>query len=315
MSEGKILIIVMLAVFLTQFGTSWWAADNPYKIIILRDAGFSPEEIAATYSVMNTILGIFGIGTSIGLLLLNYFLGKKYKLTRESTIGYIFLLIICVLLGQFLGYAVRQFQLPQFPILYIGLLAIIPSRVLSSITWNMLGMLAGNYMREIEQKGMSAHLKPKKESLSSERIREPSAPFTLSLVGGIISFISGCALLVYYYVIWGWLMGNGHWWRWYWWLSIVGLWIMASGLIVMVSSLMIYKHPERYKTWGTVILVFSLLGGGGVIGIVGGILAIERSSAILAKTPTTEITRICPKCGRVLAEDMKFCPYCGNKVT
>ena len=150
-SEGKTLIIVMLAVFLTRFGTSWWVADSSYKTIIWRDAGFSFEEIAAMYFTTSIILGVFGIGTSIGLLLLNYFLGKKYKLTRESTIVYIFLLIVSNLLGQFLGYAVRQFQLPQFPILHLGILAIIPSGLLSSITWNMLGMLAGNYMREIKK--------------------------------------------------------------------------------------------------------------------------------------------------------------------
>jgi len=63
-SEGKILIIVMLAVFLTQFGTSWWVADSPYKTIILRDAGFSFEEIAAMYFTTSIILGVFGIGTS-----------------------------------------------------------------------------------------------------------------------------------------------------------------------------------------------------------------------------------------------------------
>ncbi len=143
----------MLAVFLTQLGTSWWTADSPpYRTIILIDAGFSYEEIAAIYFTMSIVWAVFGIGTSIGLLLLNYFLGKKYRLTRESTIVYIFLLIVSILLGQFLGYAVRQLQLPQFPILHLGILATIPSGLLSSITWNMLGMLARNYMREIEEK-------------------------------------------------------------------------------------------------------------------------------------------------------------------
>lgn len=95
-------------------GTSWWVADSPYRTIILRDDGFSLEEIAAIYFTVSIVLGVFGIGTSIGLLLLNYFLGKKYKLTRESTTVYTFPLIVSILLGQFLGYAVRQFQLPTF---------------------------------------------------------------------------------------------------------------------------------------------------------------------------------------------------------
>ena len=142
----------MLTVFLIQLGKGWWVADSPFRYIMMIDAGLSPEEIDTVNHTMNIVWTVLSWGTSIGLLLLNYFLGKRYKLTKESTIVYIFLLILFTLLGHFLGYAVRQLQIPQFPILFLGIF-MIPIGSLPSITWNLLGMLAGNYVRIIREKG------------------------------------------------------------------------------------------------------------------------------------------------------------------
>lgn len=151
-SERKILLVIMLAVLVVQFWTNWSTADAPYWTIMLREDELTLEEIGIMMMYRSVVFGIVGLGTSIGLLLLNYYLGKRYKLTRTSTIVLILVLIISVLLGVLLGYGIRQLQLSQYPILNLGIITIIPSRLLSPITWCMLGILAGNYMREIEQK-------------------------------------------------------------------------------------------------------------------------------------------------------------------
>lgn len=68
-------------------------------------------------------------------------------------------------------------------------------------------------------------------------------------------------------------------------LSLLGL---VSGVLVIIGALMLNTRPAEHTTWGTIILIFSiisLLGMGGffigaILGIVGGALALSwRPSA------------------------------------
>ncbi|MFQ6064402.1 MAG: hypothetical protein ACE5L6_02900 [Candidatus Bathyarchaeia archaeon] len=151
-SERTVLLGVMLAVFVVQFWINWSTADAPFWAVMMHEAGHTPEEFAIALTFRNVVFSVVGIVTSIGLLLLNYYLGKRYKLTRTSTIILILALVISILLGFLLGYGIRQLQLPQYSILNLGIVAMIPNRLVSPIVWCMLGMVAGNYKREIEQK-------------------------------------------------------------------------------------------------------------------------------------------------------------------
>lgn len=64
-------------------------------------------------------------------------------------------------------------------------------------------------------------------------------------------------------------------------LGIVGA---VFGIIVIISALMLNSKPEQHSTWGTLIVIFSVLsifgsamggfGVGLVLGLIGGILAI-----------------------------------------
>jgi hypothetical protein len=89
---------------------------------------------------------------------------------------------------------------------------------------------------------------------------------------------------------------------------------------------MLYVNSEKSKTWGVIVLVFSIislffgLGGfivGMILGIIGGALGIvwkpsAPSAPAVTPVATQPITRVCPQCGRVLSEDVKFCPHCGK---
>lgn len=63
-------------------------------------------------------------------------------------------------------------------------------------------------------------------------------------------------------------------------LSLLGL---VSGILVIIGALMLNTRPAEHGTWGTIILIFSvisLLGMGGffigaILGIVGGALALS----------------------------------------
>jgi uncharacterized protein involved in response to NO len=66
-------------------------------------------------------------------------------------------------------------------------------------------------------------------------------------------------------------------------VGTMGLFGLVSGVIVLVSAVMLLTNPSRWRTWGVLILVFSVmsflgLGGfvvGALLGIVGGILTLR----------------------------------------
>lgn len=153
--------------------------------------------------------------------------------------------------------------------------------------------------------------------------KEPTAAYVLSLIGGIIGIIAGFFLFLvaastpdYYY------------------LGIripyagAGFWSLICGIILVVAAVKLNSNPMEHTKWGVIILVFSIfqiitIGLGSLLGVIGGILALvykpqafapQRPIAWTQQTGPQVITRICPQCGRVLSEEIKFCPYCGKEL-
>ena len=66
-------------------------------------------------------------------------------------------------------------------------------------------------------------------------------------------------------------------------VGTMGLFGLVSGVIVLVSAVILLTNPSRARTWGVLILVFSILsflglGGfivGAILGIVGGVLTLR----------------------------------------
>lgn len=122
---------------------------------------------------------------------------------------------------------------------------------------------------------------------------EPVASFTVSLISGVLILIGGVMMMglarfPYFGDMMGsyaWMMGVeygmtvGYGWAWFYVLSFIGI---ISGILVLVGAIMLYREPAKAYTWGTLILVFSVLsffgmGGfmiGALLGVVGGALAI-----------------------------------------
>jgi len=65
-------------------------------------------------------------------------------------------------------------------------------------------------------------------------------------------------------------------------VTMVGLFGLISGIIVLASAVMLRVYPDQRKTWGVLMLVFSVLsffglGGfvvGAILGIAGGIMTL-----------------------------------------
>ncbi len=122
----------------------------------------------------------------------------------------------------------------------------------------------------------------------------PTAAYILSLIGGVLGLIIGLITLVFG----------------------IGIWILIASIIVIVSALELNAHPFEHTKWGIIIIVFSIIGLGSLLALIGGILALVYNPRTVAQqTLAGNIMRICPQCGRVLTEEMKnakYCPYCGK---
>ena len=121
--------------------------------------------------------------------------------------------------------------------------------------------------------------------------------YILSLISGIIILMTGIIGLVWFGAdgpgwggFGGWMggmMGNSHGFTgggefgFFSVLSILGL---ISGVVVIISAVMLRMHPSNHFIWGTIILIFALvsfadMGGyfiGAILGIVGGALALSN---------------------------------------
>jgi hypothetical protein len=96
-------------------------------------------------------------------------------------------------------------------------------------------------------------------------------------------------------------------------LGVLGI---IWGLLIIVSSILLYANPRQHVVWSVLIIVFSVLswfgalGGaliGFVLGLVGGILG------LVYKPHGGKPLRICLKCGyQIVDPQTSFCPHCGN---
>jgi len=101
-------------------------------------------------------------------------------------------------------------------------------------------------------------------------------------------------------------------------LKIIGIVLVLAGI---VTPFLYWEEQRSWLTGALISISFPLLPYGFVMALVG-ILLIVMGIVIKEEMPTREpipippapplITRICPQCGRVLAEDMKYCPNCGK---
>ncbi len=173
----------------------------------------------------------------------------------------------------------------------------------------------------------------------------PSTAYILSLIGGIFIALSGLITMVAAAILASVAFDVG--------VPGVGGLLIAFGLIglilgilVLYGALQLKHRPETAKTWGLLIIVFSLIsyiGGGGfflglVLGLVGGILALvwtppptpapgygqpmapgapawgQPVAPPAAGTPSAAAAggqRFCSSCGSPNAAGATFCAKCG----
>ena len=183
--------------------------------------------------------------------------------------------------------------------------------------------------------------------MSDQQVQnKPTAAYVLSLLGGIFGLLASLAFLafgalaymsyqaylsdIYSYSYDLGLFGMG-----YTYLLGVGAWMLVTSILIIVFAGKLKANPMEHSKWGALILVFSIIGVGGLLAFIGGILALVYKPIPVAGPPSgyapqqpyapapqyapqqgvpQNITRICPQCGHVVNENVKFCPHCGKQL-
>lgn len=89
----------------------------------------------------------------------------------------------------------------------------------------------------------------------------------LALIGGILGILWGLVLLLggsFLAALFGPLGAFP---------VVIGIWIIATAIVVIVASRWM-KNPEKCFKGGLIALIFSVVGGGTILGLIGGILGL-----------------------------------------
>jgi hypothetical protein len=146
-------------------------------------------------------------------------------------------------------------------------------------------------------------------------VERPTAAMVLSIIGGIFILLGGILGVAIgsalSFVTFGFAGGT---------VLLLGAVGLVIGILVVVFGVLLSMHPGNHTMYGALIVVFAIVSwitafGGFFIGfllaLIGGILALtfKPTAPVVWQQP---IQRVCPKCGRVVDPNVKFCPACGN---
>ena len=104
---------------------------------------------------------------------------------------------------------------------------------------------------------------------------KPTAPFILSLIGGILVLLGGLlwaalGTLLAFFTGFGFLLYV----------------FLIFGILIIIGAVSMYSAPSSTKTWGIVILVLGILSLIGIITALGGLLAIIGGALAIGWKPS-----------------------------
>jgi hypothetical protein len=177
---------------------------------------------------------------------------------------------------------------------------------------------------------------------------KPTAAYILSLLGGIFGLLAAIAFIAfgaltysyyynssyyysYSYDLFGWGYAT---------LLGLGIWMLITSILTIVFAAKLKSNPMEHTKWGALILIFSIIGLGGLFGFIGGILALVYKPQLAGSAPqyapqpqaygpppqaTTygpppqqpayqqPMAHNCPQCGTLVQPNVRFCPNCGKQ--
>ena len=149
----------------------------------------------------------------------------------------------------------------------------------------------------------------------------PTAAYYLTLIGGIIGLLSGIIItivLLFTIILWP-----------------IGVWVIVANALMISYAQRLMAHPSEHSKYGTYILVLSIIGGGNLLALIGGILAMTYNPMPAqpyaqqpyqpyqpyTQQPPTQAqpsqyagAKYCPQCGNAVGAEAAYCPKCGTKL-
>ncbi len=178
--------------------------------------------------------------------------------------------------------------------------------------------------------------------MSNQVQNKPTAAYILSLLGGIIGLVVSLVLFVlgaYAFAVVGSLtdLSDGYTYSYsalgagFIFYFAFGAWCLITSILVLVFAGKLKNNPMQHTKWGVLILVFSIIGVGGLLGFIGGILALVYKPIPAGAAPQYAPQQqyygsppqpatyaspgqlTCPQCGTQMQPGVRFCPHCGRQ--
>lgn len=125
---------------------------------------------------------------------------------------------------------------------------------------------------------------------------QPTAAYWLSLVGGIIGLLASIGFIAFGAVLYNSIaqdpfppgsylaspigIFNLGWTA----LLIYGIWMLITSVLIIIFARKLKANPVEHTKWGILIIIFSIIGVGTIIGLIGGVLALAYKP-IIAQAP------------------------------
>ncbi len=141
-------------------------------------------------------------------------------------------------------------------------------------------------------------------------VNKPTAAYYLTLIGAILGLLGGAiaAMFLALTVI----------------LIPIGIWLIVANALMISYAKRLIDQPEEHNKYGIYIVVLSILSGGNVLCLIGGILALVHqptpTQPYQTYPPSTvqpaqyASTKYCPQCGNPVGGEAQFCPKCGKQL-